>query len=325
MPSADTLSIRQNGGIAVLSDRAKLRLTGADRVRFLNGQITANVTRLDPGKAIPACVTTAKGKLCAEVFVSATADALIVDAEPELRESLLVRLERYIISDDVAIEDVTESLALFHVLPAAGESLKPDAAGANPSREAARFGPAGLDFFVPTIAAESFLGGLAGGANPGISLSRPTLSSDALDVLRMECGVPRWGRELDEDTLPPEAGLDRTHIDYHKGCYIGQEVISRLKSVGHVNRRLVGFVPAESEDGSSQASFVPGDVIFQESDPGKAVGEITSVAFSTMMGTPVALGYLRRGTPMETLRAGRPGDPPSAGTPVVARELPFVA
>jgi len=317
MLSADTRPIRQSGGIATLSERAKLRLTGADRVRYLNGQVTANVTRLEPGKAVPACVTTAKGKLCAEIMVSSTGDALIVDAEAELRESLLARLERYIISDDVAIEDVTESFALFHVLPAAGETLRADPTGAHPSREAKRFGASGLDFIVPMAESEASLRDFPG--------PKALLSSDVMEVLRIEHGVPRWGRELDENTLPPEAGLDRTHIDYHKGCYIGQEVISRLKSLGHVNRQLVGFVPADSNASTSASGFGPGLSVFLESDPVKSVGEITSAAFSIALGTPIALGYLRRNTPADALRT-RPADASlEAGFAVTVRELPFTS
>ena len=90
----------EQGGIADFSDRVKLRLSGADRVRFLNGQVTANVRSLTPGETRPACVTTAKGRLCAEVCIQATADALLVDADAAVRETLLPRLERYIISDD---------------------------------------------------------------------------------------------------------------------------------------------------------------------------------------------------------------------------------
>ena len=105
-------SFLASGGIADLSKRTKLRLTGADRVRYLNGQVTANVTRLTPQETMPACVTTAKGKLCGDVFLHATEDALLVDAEPVLREILTPRLERYIISDNVEIEDVTDNSAL---------------------------------------------------------------------------------------------------------------------------------------------------------------------------------------------------------------------
>src|SRR6202008_642685 len=76
---------------------------------------------------------------------------------------------------------------------------------------------------------------------------RVVIDAALAETLRIEAGIPRWGHELDENTLPPEAGLDLTHIDYHKGCYIGQEVISRLRSVGHVNRQLTGFIADEKE------------------------------------------------------------------------------
>src|SRR5205085_5874999 len=95
---------RSSGGIADLSERTKIRLTGADRVRYLNGQVSANVQRLTSAEAIPACVMTAKGRMAAEIFISLEPDALIIDAELELREALLGRLERYVISDDVTLE-----------------------------------------------------------------------------------------------------------------------------------------------------------------------------------------------------------------------------
>ena len=108
-------------GVADLSDRVKLRLTGADRVRYLNGQITANVLRLSSGEARPACVTTAKGRLCADIFVHATADALFVDADAAVRETLPPRLDRYIISDDATLTDVSEEMRLLHLTGAAIE------------------------------------------------------------------------------------------------------------------------------------------------------------------------------------------------------------
>ena len=111
----------ERGGIADLSDRVKLRLTGADRVRYLNGQITANVARISPGEARPACDTTAKGRLCADIFVHATADALFVDADAAVRETLPPRLERYIISDDAALDDVSAEMRLVHLLGPAAE------------------------------------------------------------------------------------------------------------------------------------------------------------------------------------------------------------
>ncbi|PYI70015.1 MAG: hypothetical protein DMF08_12570, partial [Verrucomicrobia bacterium] len=99
-----------------LSARAKLRVAGADRFRFLNGQITNDLQKASETAAIEACVLNAKGKLNAHIFIAALGETLLIDAEPELRETLRVRLDRYVIADDVQIEDVTDEFSLFHVL-----------------------------------------------------------------------------------------------------------------------------------------------------------------------------------------------------------------
>jgi folate-binding protein YgfZ len=138
--------------------------------------------------------------------------------------------------------------------------------------------------------------------------------------LRIEAGCPRWGAELTPETLPPEAGLERTHIDYHKGCYIGQETISRLRSVGHVNRELVGF---ESVSGQMLA---PGLQIFApDAEPeSRPLGQLTSAAWSFALAKPVALGYLKRGSPTAGLIA-RSSQNPELAYEVAARALPFVS
>ena len=115
----------------------------------------------------------------------------------------------------------------------------------------------------------------------------------------------------------PEAGLDQTHIDYHKGCYIGQEVISRLKSVGHVNRSLTGFV---SETGAALAAGLK--VIHEPS--GAQVGTLTSAAYSFALEKPIALGYLKRGSSTDGLIA-RSGESNAAEIRVPVRTLPFVS
>src|ERR1051326_5782980 len=103
-------------GFLDLSARAKLRVTGADRFRFLNGQITNDLRKASETAAIEACVLNAKGKMNAHIFIAAIGESFLIDAEPELRETLRVRLVRYIIADDVEIEDVTDQYSLFHVL-----------------------------------------------------------------------------------------------------------------------------------------------------------------------------------------------------------------
>src|SRR5262245_59147433 len=114
----------QDSAFLDLSTRAKLRVNGADRLRFLNGQITNDLRKASETIAIEACVLNAKGKLNAHIFITALGESFLVDAEPELRYSLRPRLERYVIADDVEIEDITHEFSLFHVLteeqPSAG-------------------------------------------------------------------------------------------------------------------------------------------------------------------------------------------------------------
>lgn len=300
---------RERGGLADLSDRTKLLFTGADRVRYLNGQVTANVSSLKTGESLPACVTTAKGKLNADVTVTAQADAILIDAASELREELGMRLEKYIIADDVTLSDVTEERCLFHVF-GAGELNMPSISGAEISK-ARRFGSPGYDVLAPIAARSEVAQTLA--AQYG------ALSPELLESIRIERGVPAWGHELTPNTLPPEAGLDRSHIDYHKGCYIGQEVISRLKSVGHVNRELHGFVPLSEGD-----SLTAGMRLFAPGATDRQIGELTSAAWSFALAKPIALGYLRRGSPMDDLIA-LPADADTPAVHVAARELPFTS
>ncbi len=279
---------QKEGGVTDLSDRLKLRLSGADRVRYLNGQVTANVQKLKPGEARAACVTTAKGRLCAEIFMHATDEALLLDADPALRETLPLRLERYIISDDATLTDVSGDFRLLHLIGPAMEQVHLFKNVSMTSR-AHRFGQSGLDLWIENAAFEQTW--------TELTTALPIVDELLLESLRIEAGIPRWGRELDENTLPPEAGLERTHIDYDKGCYIGQEVISRLKSIGHVNRALTGFT---AERGTELRASMG---IFAQRDGVAAIGNLTSVAWSFTLEKWIALGYLKRGSPTGDLFA----------------------
>jgi tRNA-modifying protein YgfZ len=296
---------QQRGGVADLASRTKLLFTGADRVRYLNGQITANLATAKSPGVLPACVTTAKGKLCADVFVSIGPSGVLVDADAVLRDTLAARFEKYIVADDVTLEDVTERVAIVHCLGIVPERLEA-ISGLTPL-PVNRYGIPGYDVFPPFRADLPPLG-------EKLAAEFAVLDDAFLDTLRIEQGVPRWGRELDENTLPPEAGLDRTHIDYHKGCYVGQEVISRLKSVGHVNRQLTGFLSPTGVALPERAEVCPADA------PGQLCGTITSAAWSFALEKPVALGYLRRSAPAGALLAVAPA---SAPLPITPCELPF--
>ena len=273
---------KKRGALIDLSSRAKWLVRGADRIRFLNGQVSNDVRKLKPSEAaIHACVLTAKGKMCGDIFISAAPDFLRIDAEASLRESLAARLERYIIADDVMLEDINDTECLFHVVGVESgnfTTITPTGDTAVPSK---RFGRGGIDFAAPRE--------LFGSLRESLSKTFVLVNDEIAEVFRIEAGVPKWGAELDENTLPHEAELYRDAIDFHKGCYVGQEVISRIKSVGHVNRSLRGFV--------SDSPLVAGAKLFlaTASDEEKSIGELTSAAWSFGLEKWAALGYLKRG------------------------------
>lgn len=263
------------GGWADLSARAKFRLAGSDRQRFLQGQISNDIRLAREDATLFACVMTVKGKMCADIFIRAEPDAYGIDAEAELRESLAARLERYIIADDVTLEDITDANALFHVIDPHGiPTLPADLAPRVRCARSTRYGREGLDLVAPSSFAAPLRAWLGSGE----------LSAAELELLRISECVPRWGHDLAEDTIPVEAGLEDRAISYTKGCYIGQEVISRIKSVGRVNhhlRRLRAEFPLRAGQ-TLQAD-------------GKPAGEITSAVSVPDSGTWLALGYLRTG------------------------------
>lgn len=248
---------------------ALLEFRGPDAVRFLNGQLTQDVRRVVGGKiSLPACVTDAKGKLQFRVTLhEADEGALWVAGPAGAEEALEARLTRYLIADDVEVTDLTGKFELVHFLGRVADT------NGTSSRDSNRYGVDGTDWWVPR----------------GKMTDLPahvSLNEDELEALRIEHGVPMWGRELLEGMLPPEALLDATDISYSKGCYIGQEVISRIKSAGKVNRRLTRFAFA------ADAPVVPGPLI---DAAGASAGEVTSVSPIADDGRRQALGYLKRG------------------------------
>jgi folate-binding protein YgfZ len=286
-----------------LSDRTKLRFTGNDRVRFLNGQITNDVRKASESVALHACVLNVKGKMDAEIFVAAQPESIFVDAPAELREALAARFERYLIADDVTIEDVTAQYALFH---ATGRTA-PELFDGGLWRAAERFGESGWDFWGEAAAHGRLIAELT---------ERLPLCDDAsTERRRIASGVPRWGHELTAEIIPNEANLEASCIDYAKGCYIGQEVISRIKMSGQTNKRLCQLIPLAE-------GAAAGMKLFAAAEGTRDAGWITSVATKLASGERVALGYVRRGF-WETgtrLEARSPGES-AAGVAVEVRAL----
>jgi folate-binding protein YgfZ len=259
-----------------LSARAKFRITGTDRFRFLSGQITNDLRKTSETTAIEACVLNAKGKMNAHIFVCALAESFLMDAEPTLREKLGARLERYVIADDVQIEDVTDQFSLFHVL--ARKSPTPEYGRIVSAR---RFAEPGWDIWSETTRRDVLW--------QQVSSAFAFLDSAAAEVMRIEEGIPRWRCELTEEIIPIEANLEHGTIDYQKGCYIGQEVISRIKMSGQTNKRLCGLISL------NDVPLQPGMKLAAPSTAGKEVGWITSATRSERLDKQIALGYVKRG------------------------------
>jgi tRNA-modifying protein YgfZ len=297
----------RRGSFLDLSHRVKLQLKGADRVRFVNGQITNDVRKASNSRAIAACILNARGKLNAQVFVSLADDYVSIDADASLRDSLPERLERYIIADDVQIEDVSSRFSLFHVIsrdPPTGARVV----------SANRFFVAGFDVWADAGQPNDPAGGFVGSG----------FFCDAVcgETFRIEQGVPGWGRELTEEINPIEANLEAACVDYDKGCYIGQEVISRMKMSGQRNKGLFGLVSI------CDRPLQPGMRLRAPSPDAKEIGWITSAMWSERLGKNIALGFLKRpfdrvGIKVSAFAPGSEAAASSVEVDVVA--LPFQA
>jgi folate-binding protein YgfZ len=256
-----------------LTTRVKLRVSGADRLRFLNGQLTNDVRKATETNAVEACVLNAKGKMDGHLFVHAQAESLLLDADPALQPSLQSRLERYIIADDVEIEDVTARLSIFHVIGAS----PPNSSVATRVVSINRFGPAGHDIWSESVQRDQLADEL--------SNEFAYCDENCAEVLRIEQGIPRWGRELIGEIIPVEANLEQRCIDYEKGCYIGQETISRMKMSGQRNKQLCGLVSLKHIPLASGMRLIGRE--------GKEIGWITSATRSGER--EIALAYVKRG------------------------------
>jgi folate-binding protein YgfZ len=250
---------------------ALLEFRGPDAVRFLNGQLTQDARLLAGGKiSLPSCVTDAKGRMQFRVWLTESPDgALWVEGPAERADELEARLTRYLIADDVEVRALTGEWLLVHLT-----GITADAPPGVVTRENARFGVPGTDWWIPS----------------GVEIRPPDgfpeLTGEALEAFRIANGVPLWGSELSEGLLPPEAGLDATDISYQKGCYIGQEVISRVKSAGKVNKRLARLL---IDAGLPAAGLRLVDAA------GADAGALTSVSPLVSGNGRPALAYLKRG------------------------------
>jgi len=303
-PLAEYSALREVAGVMDLSHRSRVCLAGEDRVRFLNGQVTNNIKTLSPGQGCYAALVTAKGRMESDLHVHCLEDELLLDFEPGLTSKVTERLEKYIVADDVQVVDlkphyglvsvqgpkaaaVAARLALSGPLPDTeyhSALITDDAIGELVIVARPRVVVGGFDLYVPTAALGTVMDRLVALVQ---AVGGRACGWDAFEMARIEAGIPRFGQDMDETNIPLEAGLEQRAVRYNKGCYVGQEVINRIHSVGQVSKALRGLVlPVDLDPLPSR-----GDKLIHE---GREVGYVTSSLNSATFKRPIALGYVRR-------------------------------
>jgi folate-binding protein YgfZ len=281
-----------------LGPRCLWRVTGADRGRFLHGQLTQDILGQPVGRAIYSLALTPKGRLQAECTVFIGNEELWVETLTELKETLALRWQKFAIADDVAFEDVSQEWTLVHWF---GFRPPPLPKGSM-VWESRRLGLPGWDLCIPIASGKE------------IAFSSPQVPESLWETLRLEMGIGRWGRELHSDVLPQEARLERYAVSFEKGCYVGQEVVSRLAYVGHVNRILCLLAGPERE----LPLQAPAELLLEEGGS----CPMTSTAYSLALDQAIALAYL----PRAKANIGRRYDSPTGQWEVIdfpLQPIPF--
>ncbi len=289
-------TVRKSAGLFDFSFRSKFTLTGEHRVRFLHRIVSNDIKSLSAGQGTYATLLNAQGRILVDLRIYMDQDRLWVDTDADLAEKAIASLKRYIIGDRVEIAPA-ELYAVAVQGPQSRKaiqqffgSLTPleremdhsavDYEGAN--ARVVRLSSTGEEGYEVWLEADA-LKHLWRAVLDGNVAS--ACGSEALESLRIEAGIPRYGQDLAEDTLPLEAGLLNA-LSFNKGCYIGQEIIERARSRGHVNWKLMGL---RLEAGAQVPK--PSEALTAD---GKAIGEVTSACFSPSLSGPVALAYVRR-------------------------------
>lgn len=327
-------AVRQSVGVFDLSGRGKLRVTGSERATWLHGMVSNDVEGAPVGRGNYGTVLTDRGKMLADYNLAVRETDLLLDTEPEIGVALAERLDRFLISEDAEIRDESPVWSLFGVAgPDAAShlatALSVDVADLDEHASmviAAAFGEVtvvcrnrtgerGYDVWV----------GADAGPTVWAALTRDEVAvvgADALNVLRVEAGIARYGSDTDEDIIPLEAGLYHA-IDWEKGCYIGQEIVARMHYRGHPNKLLVGL----RFDGSPDVAARAGLSGASDDADAKAKGFVTSVVHSPTLNATIGLGYARTelAEPGSRVRAGDGVHAEVVAIPFVPTAFPPVA
>lgn len=299
-PLQEYHAVRNQVGLVDLSHQSLLRFTGPDRLSYLQGMVSNDVKQLADGDGIQAAVLDIQGKILADIRVFCARDSFLLTLSEHLKEKILSHLQRYLIADDVEINDLT---AQYGALSLQGpkavrrlrELLRQDEI---PLKEhchrpfrlndtegmivrSSHTGEEGYDLLLSLNELRTVVSRIQ---EKGKKFPIAWIGTQAQDILRIEAGIPRYGIDMSEENILLETGLDNA-VSFHKGCYLGQEVIERIRSRGHVNKKLAGMILA----GDNAAG--PGDMIHAGE---KEIGRITSSVLSPARKCPLAMGYIHR-------------------------------
>ncbi|MDX6693633.1 MAG: hypothetical protein QOF02_1236 [Blastocatellia bacterium] len=296
--AAEYRSVREDGaGLLDLSARGRINVGGAEAVQFLNGLVTNDVKALAEGSWMTVAFPNAQGRLLAAARVMHRADGFLFETEAATATRVFKTLERFTLAGDFRVAEMTEELSALSVQGARAAGIIAATLGAEASKvergrvrselwneqpvsliRASHTGEDGFDLFVGAEQAASLFEALmAAGARP--------VGQTALETLRIEAGLPRYGVDMDDSNVVLETGLEGEAVSYTKGCYIGQEIIARIHWRGHVAKRLAGLAFADEGEATRVAKVRTLD--------GKEIGRLTSTAVSPRLNKAIALAYIK--------------------------------
>ena len=288
----------RNGGAGLidLSERGRIRVSGSEAAMFLNGLLTNDMKTLAENSWMPAVFPTVQGRLIGAVRVIRAAEpSFLIDTDPASHEAVLKTISRFTMAGDFKVVDITAETAFLSVQgKRAGEVVRK----VFQISDLPRNGVAQLDSLTilrATHTAEDGFDIIVESANaPKVrqalkDAGAQPVDQDTFEILRIEAGIARHGRDMDETNIVTETNLDDA-VSYTKGCYTGQEIIVRIKHRGHVAKKLTGL------RFETERQIEPGAILKAN---GKEIGRVTSTAVSPKLGS-IGLGYVRH----EYLNAG---------------------
>jgi tRNA-modifying protein YgfZ len=285
--------IVRNGGAGLidLSERGRIRVSGSEAVMFLNGLITNDMKTLAENSWMPAVFPTVQGRLIGAVrVIRGAGPSFLIDTDPASHDAVLKTISRFTMAGDFKVVDITAETALLSVQgKRAGEVV--EKVFRTPVSELPRNGVVQLESITilrATHTAEDGFDIVVDSANaPQIrqaleDAGAQPVDQDTFEILRIEAGIARHGRDMDETNIVTETNLDDA-VSYTKGCYTGQEIIVRIKHRGHVAKKLTGL------RFETERRIEPGAILKAD---GKEIGRVTSTAVSPRVGS-IGLGYVR--------------------------------